>query len=80
MFAMLAGLVGAPAEAQELRNCGYVVEIGTPPSRIVTIKSTATDLLLALGLGDRIVGQAFQDGPPVAGFEEEAAACRGTGR
>jgi iron complex transport system substrate-binding protein len=34
-----------------------------PPSRVVTIKSTPTEMLLALGLGDRIVGEAYQDGP-----------------
>jgi iron complex transport system substrate-binding protein len=30
---------------------------------VVTIKSTATEMLLALGLGERIVGVGFQDGP-----------------
>jgi iron complex transport system substrate-binding protein len=29
----------------------------------VTIKSTSTEMMLALGVGDRIVGTAFQDGP-----------------
>ena len=29
----------------------------------MTIKSTSTEMLLALGLGDRIVGLGFQDGP-----------------
>src|SRR5690606_9967248 len=33
------------------------------PQRVVTIKSTATEMLLALGLGGRIVGVGFQDGP-----------------
>jgi iron complex transport system substrate-binding protein len=39
------------------------VTVDSPPQRIVTIKSTSTELVLALGLGDRIVGQAFADGP-----------------
>src|SRR5699024_7490617 len=30
--------------------------------RIVTIKSTSTELVLALGAGDRLVGTAFSDG------------------
>ena len=30
---------------------------------MVTIKSTSTEMLLALGLGERIVGTAFADGP-----------------
>lgn len=44
-------------------NCGTEVTFTTPPERVVTIKSTSTELMLALGLGDRIVGTAFADGP-----------------
>lgn len=45
-------------------NCGTEFEVtDVAPERIVTIKSTSTEMLLALGLGDRIVGTAFQDGP-----------------
>lgn len=44
-------------------NCGTEVTIEQPPERVVTIKSTSTELLLALGAGDRIIAQAFQDGP-----------------
>jgi iron complex transport system substrate-binding protein len=44
-------------------NCGTTVTMTAAPERIVTIKSSATELLLALGLGDRIVGSAFLDGP-----------------
>jgi iron complex transport system substrate-binding protein len=46
-----------------LDNCGQTVTIEAPPERVVTIKSTATELLLSLGLADRIVGVGFQDGP-----------------
>lgn len=46
-----------------LDNCGMAVTFAAPPERVVTIKSTATELLLSLGLGDRIVGVGFQDGP-----------------
>ena len=51
------------AAASTIDNCGTLLDITTTPERIVTVKSTATELLLALGLGDRIVGAAFQDGP-----------------
>lgn len=47
----------------ELSNCGTEVTFDAAPERVVTIKSTSTEMLLALGLGDRIVGTAFQDGP-----------------
>jgi len=43
-------------------NCGFDLTVEAPPQRIVSIKSTSTDLLIALGLEDRIVGLAFQDG------------------
>ncbi len=44
-------------------NCGVSVTFSKAPERVVTIKSTATELLLSLGLGERIVGVGFQDGP-----------------
>ena len=44
-------------------NCGTTVTVEKAPERIVTIKSSTTELLLALGLGDNIVGAAFLDGP-----------------
>lgn len=44
-------------------NCGTKVTFTTSPERAVTIKSTSTELLLALGLGERMVGTAFADGP-----------------
>ncbi|WP_104135914.1 putative F420-0 ABC transporter substrate-binding protein [Cryobacterium sp. Y62] len=44
-------------------NCGTSLTVAAAPERIVSIKSSATELLLALGLGDRIVGSAFLDGP-----------------
>jgi len=46
-----------------ISNCGFDVTIPAAPQRVVTIKSTATEMLLTLGLADRIVGVGFQDGP-----------------
>src|SRR5699024_2927489 len=43
-------------------NCGFPVTLEGPPERIVTIKSTSTELVLALGLGEKLVGTAFPDG------------------
>lgn len=65
---LLAGCAATPAPAASpsavsVTNCGFDVSVSQPPERIVTIKSTSTELVLALGLGDRIVGQAFPDGP-----------------
>jgi iron complex transport system substrate-binding protein len=44
-------------------NCGTEVTIESAPERVVTIKSSTLELLLALGLEDHIVGTAFSDGP-----------------
>lgn len=44
-----------------VENCGLTLTFDGPPQRVVAIKSTAAELLLALGLGDRIVGLGFLD-------------------
>lgn len=66
----------APAGAYpvSLANCGFDVEIPSSPERVVTIKSSSTELLLALGLEDRIVGSAFADGPVPQQWESAASA------
>lgn len=54
-------------------NCGTEVTFDSAPERVVTIKSTSTEMLLALGLGDKIVGTAFQDGPVPEQWATDAA-------
>jgi len=63
----------SPTMGIELSNCGVPVSISAPPERVVTIKSTSTEMLLALGLGDRIVGSAFSDGPLADDWAADAA-------
>ncbi len=53
----------ASAYPLTLENCGTEVTLEEPPERVLTIKSTSTEMLLALGLEDRLIGQAFPDGP-----------------
>jgi iron complex transport system substrate-binding protein len=55
-------------------NCGFAITVPAAPQRLVTIKSTATELLLALGLAERIVGVGFQDGPAPEPWTAAAAA------
>lgn len=57
-----------------IENCGVEVTIDAAPERVVTIKSTSTEMMLALGVGDRIVGTAFQDGPVPEQWAEAASA------
>lgn len=52
-----------PAYAFTADNCGFEVTRDSAPERIVTVKSAMTELVLALGAGDRLVGLAYQDGP-----------------
>jgi iron complex transport system substrate-binding protein len=47
--------------------------LDAPPRRIVTIKSSATEMVLALGAGDRLVGTAFADGAVPAELAPAAA-------
>ena len=64
---------GPGAYPVSFENCDTSLTLTAAPERIVTIKSTTTELLLALGLGDRIVGSAFLDGPLPASLAEEGA-------
>jgi iron complex transport system substrate-binding protein len=54
-------------------NCGFDLELTSAPQRIVTIKSSSTEMLLALGLGDHIIGEAFSDGPVPHQWADAAA-------
>ncbi|GIG38395.1 ABC transporter substrate-binding protein [Cellulomonas phragmiteti] len=69
----------APAATPEgyeqvtLDNCGTEVTFDAPPQRVVTIKSSTTEMLLALGLADRLVGTAFADGPVPERWADDVA-------
>lgn len=71
-----AGASGAAGNYRPVtvNNCGFSETFTAPPQRVVVIKSTSLEMLLALGLGDRIVGTAFLDGPVPP--EQRAAAER----
>ncbi|MEV1128920.1 putative F420-0 ABC transporter substrate-binding protein [Agromyces sp. NPDC049794] len=67
----------APAAASgypvTIDNCGTDVTLDQAPERIVTIKSSTLELLLALGLEDRVVGSAFSDGPVPEQYADAAS-------
>lgn len=54
-------------------NCGTEVTFDAPPQRVVTIKSSTTEMLLALGLSDVLVGTAFADGPVPEQWADDVA-------
>ncbi|MER5391679.1 ABC transporter substrate-binding protein [Saccharopolyspora sp. NPDC002686] len=73
----LAGCSSAEPQANgpRVENCGRVETFADPPKRVVSLNQHATEILLALGLGDRLVGTAFPDDhvpPPevAAGYAE----------
>ena len=57
-----------------LANCGAEVDVGGPPSRAVTMNQGATEVLLALGLEDRMIGTAYLDGTVAPAFADAYAA------
>jgi iron complex transport system substrate-binding protein len=60
-------------ERVALDNCGFATTVDSPPERVVTVKSSTFELLLALGLGDRVVGAAFLDGEVPEPYADTAA-------
>jgi iron complex transport system substrate-binding protein len=77
-LAFAALLAATPAIAATtypltIANCGTDITFAKAPERVVTIKSTATELLLSLGLEGRIVGVGFQDGPLPAHLDAAGA-------
>ncbi|KGM10512.1 iron transporter, partial [Cellulomonas bogoriensis 69B4 = DSM 16987] len=65
--------VTAADHPMTVESCGTSVTVPEPPGRIVTIKSSATEMVLALGAGDRLVGAAFLDGPVPEHLADAAA-------
>lgn len=68
-----SGTATATTYPLTLDDCGFEVTFDAAPERVVTIKSSTTEMLLALGLGDRIVASAFADGPVPESLADVAA-------
>ncbi|MDQ0474332.1 ABC transporter substrate-binding protein [Labrys wisconsinensis] len=80
LIAGLAWLAPGPAPAAEathypltIRNCGADVTFDKAPGRAVSIGQSSTEILLSLGLADKIVGTAVWVGPVLKGHEAENA-------
>ncbi|MBB2971398.1 ABC transporter substrate-binding protein [Mesorhizobium sp. RMAD-H1] len=54
-----------------LQNCGVSVTFDKAPERAVTIGQNSTEILLSLGLADKMVGTAVWVGPVLKGFESQ---------
>ncbi|MHA6804113.1 ABC transporter substrate-binding protein [Salinifilum ghardaiensis] len=53
----------APGYPRAVDNCGTRTELDRPPQRVVSLNQGTTEILLALGLGDRIVGTSMWTDP-----------------
>jgi iron complex transport system substrate-binding protein len=68
---MLAGCGSPPpgppgtAAAVTIDNCGESVTVEQPPTRAVGYYQQSTEMLLALGLQDSMVGTVYPDNPPL---------------
>lgn len=69
---LLSGCAGAPETGAEaagpderfpvkITNCDHQVAVESAPERVVTLNQGATEVVLALGLGDRLAGTAYLD-------------------
>jgi iron complex transport system substrate-binding protein len=54
-----------------VKNAGRSLEFPEPPARVVTMNQNATEMFIALGLEQRMVGTAFRDDPILARFRDE---------
>ncbi|GAA4195574.1 ABC transporter substrate-binding protein [Streptosporangium oxazolinicum] len=56
--------VSAPTPVvTELTSCGLPLKVAAPPRRAVSMEQNATEIMLTLGLADRMVGTAYRTDP-----------------
>jgi len=74
----VAGLLPLAAHAQDAgfpyvdENCGFTFTYDAPPERAVTLSNNATELMLALGLEDHMVGTSYMANMQISPQYEEA--------
>ncbi|MFD5627346.1 MULTISPECIES: ABC transporter substrate-binding protein [unclassified Streptomyces] len=59
--------------AVTLDNCGQAVRVDAPPRRAVSLNQGTTEIMLSLGLADRMVGTATWTDPVLKGLEKQNA-------
>ena len=58
---------------RELQNCGRTTSVAGPPQRIVSLNQGSTEILLSLGVADRMVGTGTWTDPVMTGLEADNA-------
>ncbi|MFB9317611.1 ABC transporter substrate-binding protein [Cryptosporangium minutisporangium] len=63
----------APARAASVNvtNCGQNVSVAAPPQRALSLEQNATEILLSLGLADRMIGTSYQTDPVLPELRDE---------
>ncbi|GGS29650.1 ABC transporter substrate-binding protein [Actinokineospora fastidiosa] len=64
---------GDPAPGRTIENCGRTVSVGEPPKRAVALNQGSAEIMLALGLADRMVGTATWTDPVLPELAEANA-------
>ncbi|MGJ6966937.1 ABC transporter substrate-binding protein [Streptosporangium sp. G11] len=69
------GATGAAGEAApvvtELTSCGLPLKVAAPPRRAISMEQNATEIMLALGLADRMTGTAYRTDPVLTEFKAD---------
>ncbi|MFE3824424.1 ABC transporter substrate-binding protein [Streptomyces sp. NPDC059092] len=68
-----SGDAGSAGHPRTVINCGQKVRIDAPPARAVSLNQGTTEIMLSLGLGDRMAGTATWTDPLPEGLEKENA-------
>ncbi|WP_314220394.1 ABC transporter substrate-binding protein [Streptomyces zaehneri] len=68
-----AGRSGAADRPVRLDNCGRRVVVDSPPRRAVSLNQGTTEIMLSLGLADRMAGTATWTDPVAKGLEKANA-------
>lgn len=60
-----------------IQNCDTTQTFDAPPQRIISMNDHVTEVLLEMGVGDRIVGIGYAEATPLPQFADEYAALNG---
>lgn len=72
-FAFIANAQDDSAFPVTLENCGFEASFDEPPASAITMNQGATEIMLALGLEERMTGTAYLDDVILPQFEEAYA-------
>lgn len=68
-----AGTAGPTSYPLTIENCGVAVTFDAPPQRAVSLYQSSTEIMLALGLADRMVGTSTWFDPVLPAFAADNA-------